>query len=275
MNKSFAVMALSVIASAAFAQVTVYSNNPGGDAFTDPGTSNPGASQVLGYTGPNNETWAYNEVKDSATIGIDTVNARSGNGSLHINTLGGTHGSGKATMSLFRSNLGSLGALDSLTNWSADVYTESCDFAGQAMALRLYVSNGVASGYLIFDTTWQPGNNPNLAFGTWNNVDFAGSPSTFYVRGNGALTGASYLNTANEVTFGSAMSSLAGKGFQVFEANAGFGTSSGAFNGFVDNYTLGFGGQSTTYNFETVPEPMTMGLLAAGAAFVARRRKKK
>ncbi|MFM9872736.1 MAG: PEP-CTERM sorting domain-containing protein [Fimbriimonadaceae bacterium] len=276
MNKTIAALALLVVTTSAFAQVTVYSNNVGGDAFTDSGTVNPGASQLIGsYTGPNTEVWAYNEVKHNAVVGIDTVNPRSGNGSAHIQTLGGANTNGKASISFGRLNGGSLGGFDTLTNWSADVFTQSSDFAGQAMVLRLFVSNGTDSGFLVFDTTWQPGNNPNLAFGQWNNVDFTSNPNSFWVRGTGSLASAGNLNTGSEVTFASAQSLLAGKGFQVFGANAGFGTSSGAFDGFVDNYTIGFNGQSTTYNFEAVPEPMTMGILAAGAALVARRRKKK
>ncbi len=276
MNKTLAVMALAVVSTAAFAQVTVYSNNAGGDMYSDPGTTNPGASQLINsYSGANTEAWAYTEMKDNAQIGIDTANPWNGNGSAHIKTLGGASANGKATIAYGRLDAGSLGSFDSLTNWGADIFTASSDFAGQAMVLRLGISNGTESGFLVFDTTWQPGNNPSLAFATWNTVNFTSAPGTFFVRGTGSLSSAAALNTANEVSFASAQSLLAGKGFNVYSANAGFGTSSGAFDGYVDNYALGFNGQSQTFNFEAVPEPMTMGILAAGAALAARRRKKK
>ncbi|HLO97050.1 MAG TPA: PEP-CTERM sorting domain-containing protein [Fimbriimonas sp.] len=253
----------------------VYSNNFGGDAFTDPGTSNPGASQLItSYVGPQTQVWVYNEVKDDAIVGIDMVQPRSGNGSAHIQTLGGSNTNGKASISMGRLDANPLGSFDSLTSWSADVYTASSDFANQAMVLRMYVSNGTTQGYLVFDTTWVPGNAPVMPFGQWNNVDFVANSSSLYLRATNSLATAF---GSSEQTFGSWQSALSGGNYQVLSVNAGFGTSSGAFDGFVDNYSLGFGGNTTTYNFEAnaVPEPASMAALGAGALALLRRRNRK
>lgn len=267
-------MAFAVVSTAAFAQVTVYSNNVGGDAFTDSGIANPGAfQQVTSYTGPNNEAWFYNEVKDDATIGIDTAQAYNGNGSVHLKALGGAHTNGKASITLTRLDAGSLGAFDSLTHWNADIRTESSSLSNQSMILRLYVSNGTNQGFLVFDSGWTPSVAPTITYGTWQNMDFIANSNSLYVRGTNSLVTA--LGTAAEMKFSDVQTALNGGGYQVLAANSGWGTASADFEGFVDNYTLGFGGNSTTYNFEAVPEPMTMGILAAGAALAARRRKKK
>lgn len=273
MNYKIAALATIGLSAFSFGDI-VYSNNPGGDAFTDPGIVNPGASQLIGtYVGPQTQVWAYNEVKDSAVIGIDTDNPLSGNGSLHIKANGGAFTNGKASITMGRLDAGSLGSFDSLTHWSADLYTASSDFANQAMVMRMFVDNGTTSGYLIFDTTWSPGNAPSMPFGQWNNADFVADSSTLYVRANGTLAG---VFGGTEQTFATWQGLLLGGGYEVKSINAGFGTSSGAFEGYIDNYTLGFGGQATVYNFEAnpVPEPASMAAIAAGVAFMARRRKR-
>lgn len=265
------------VTSSAFAQVTVFSNNVGGDGFTDPGTTNPGASQLItSYTGPNTEVWAYTEVKDMATVGIDGTNPYGAgmNGSAHIRTLGGGNTQGKASIAYGRLDSQALGTLDNLSAWSADFYTNSSDFAGQSMVLRMYVSNGNYSGYLVYDTTWQPGNNPTITFNSWNTIDFLNNPGVFYVRGTGNLNDANALGTSSEMSFTVARNLLTGKGFNVYSFNAGFGTSSGQYDGFVDNYTIGFGGSNTVFDFEVVPEPATMAVLALPAIAAFRRKKK-
>lgn len=60
----------------------------------------------------------------------------------------------------------------------------------------------------------------------------------------------------------------------VTSVGAGFGGSSGQYDGAIDNYTLGFGGNSTTYNFEAVPEPMTTSVMALGALAALRKKRK-
>ncbi len=66
--------------------------------------------------------------------------------------------------------------------------------------------------------------------------------------------------------------------YNVLGVSAGCGSGWGSFSGAVDDITFGFNGASTTYNFEVVPEPGTLALLAAfgltalGAAWMRRRR---
>lgn len=276
-------VAIGVVAltTVSLAQVTVYSNNVGGDNYSDPGTVNPGAGYLINsYVGPNTEVWAYNELKDNAQIGIDTAQPLSGNGSLHLKALGNPNS--KASIGLGRLDGGALGSFDALTHWNADIRTESSAATNASMILRLYIGNGTNAtngsrqGFLVFDTLWSTVHpQPTINYGTWQNMDFIANASTLYVRPTNTLITALFpqLDSSQELTFASAMSTLAGQGYQVWGANAGWGTSGTAYEGFMDNYTLGFGGNATTYNFEAVPEPATMTILAAGAAFLARRRK--
>jgi hypothetical protein len=62
--------------------------------------------------------------------------------------------------------------------------------------------------------------------------------------------------------------------------NVGFATTTSKFVGYVDNFTIGVNGGSTTYNFDptptATPEPGTLALLGSGllgAAAVRRRRR--
>ena len=57
--------------------------------------------------------------------------------------------------------------------------------------------------------------------------------------------------------------------------SAGVGSGWDTLQGAVDDITVGFGGASTTYNFEVVPEPATVALVGAGLMgllMVVRRR---
>ncbi len=65
------------------------------------------------------------------------------------------------------------------------------------------------------------------------------------------------------------------------EFGIGSGWGSGTFSGFVDNVSIGFGNNATTFNFETVaanvvPEPGSFALMGLGifAALGARKRKR-
>jgi hypothetical protein len=44
----------------------------------------------------------------------------------------------------------------------------------------------------------------------------------------------------------------------------GYASPGDVFNGYVDNVTVGVAGQNTTYDFEPVPEPATLGLFGLG-----------
>lgn len=276
MNKTLAVVALSVISSAAFAQVNIYSNNPSGDAFTNAGGTGA-AQQISSPTGYNNASWYYTEVKNGGIVGIDTVNPRNGNGSAHFNVAANGAG-GRADMELRDTTLGFLGLFDDVTAWSVDTFTQSSDLANAALVLRLEVFSLTAGlyGNLVFSPTDTPGFNSPVTGGQWNTFDFF-APSTGFMLNATSSLGATYGAQLGGTpkSFSDWQTTLSGQDFVVLSANMGWGTATAGFEGFADNYTLGFGGQSSTYNFETVPEPMTMTILAAGAAIAARRRKKK
>jgi hypothetical protein len=283
---AFAALSLVVTASAQ-SNVTVYANNPSGDAFTNAGGS--GINQnVTSWTGLGGEVWRYSNVRDQGVVGISTNQPRSGDASARIQTPG-TTGNARSDMNLIAGTSGSLGNLDSLSHWSLDARTDSSSFANQAPVIRMTVfsatdinlSNGSAGvfGEIALDTTWDPGNHPTFTFGQWNNIDLIGGNR--FVRASGGslrqynpgyLGGTSY--TGDTQTLSSLLGLLAGKGYIVTSVGAGFGGTSGQFDGAIDNYTLGFGGNFTTYNFEAVPEPMTMTVMVLGALAALRKKRK-
>ncbi len=281
MKKILAVLGMAVLVSASFAQVTVFSTNAGGDFYSDPTPSNPGGTVAINsYIGPNGAQWFYNEMKDSAVIGINGTQARSGNGSVQLNSIGtATNPNSKASITYARSDLGALGNVADLTHWGADLRTEATPLSNANFIMRLYVGdgtnaiNGNRQGFLVWDTQWNPGfSHPAITYGQWQTFDLMSIASSLWVRPTNSLITTLQPNlTSGEILLSDALSILGGLNYKVFSANAGWGTSNTPYEGYMDNYTLGFNGVGTTHNFEVVPEPATMSLLALAAL---RRRKK-
>ncbi|MBL8066848.1 MAG: PEP-CTERM sorting domain-containing protein [Armatimonadetes bacterium] len=276
--KITAVAVASLAVSSAFAQTTIYSNSPTGDAFTNAGSS--GAFQtVASPTGFANASWYYSEVKNGGIVGIDGANPRTGseNGSAHFNVAANALG-GRADMELRDTTAGYLGLFDNVTAWSVDTYTLSGDIPNSALNLRmeLYNPNNNMYGNLVFDPTDTPSFNTPVTGLQWNTFDFFSAGNTYKLNATSSL-GAAYgalLSGGTPMTFASWQSALAGQGFLVLSVDMGWGTATSAFEGYADNYALGFGGQTQTYNFEVVPEPATMAVLALPALAALRRRKK-
>jgi hypothetical protein len=278
-------------ASALAANVTVYSNNIGGDAFVNASTSVQG--QSVGATG-----WYYNNVRNTGLAGINSTFARSGNGSASMVTAFGPGGnSSKADIELLSGgvNLGgnfyassSFGRLGDLTSLSYDWYRDSVseNETGQHAVVRILVdADGDLSttgdrGGLVFERAYNGGG--AVPTDAWVTEDIFA-----YGGGNGA----------NMWTFGAGMTfAQEGYGVDLSEWMAGAGTIDGdsAVLGFsmgvgsgwapslgaVDNFTFGFGGSSTTYNFETaggqvIPSPLAGVMGAAGLFGVAGVRRRR
>ncbi len=285
-----AAMATMVGASALAANVTVYSNNIGGDAFVNASGANQG--QAVGATG-----WYYNNVRNSGLAGINSTFARNGNGSASLVTAFGPGGaSSKADIELLSGgfNLGgnyvatsSFGRLGDLTELSYDWYRSSAsqNNAGQHAVVRILVD---ADGDL--NTT---GDRGGLVFERAYNGGVASPTDTWVTEDIFAYNGG---NTANMWTFGAGMTfAEEGYGVDLSEWQAGQGTisadsavlgfSMGVGSGWaeslgaVDNFTFGFGGSSTTYNFETagqvIPSPLAGVMGAAGLFGVAGIRRRR
>lgn len=270
-----AIAALSLVVSAS-AQMTVFSNAGAlpGDSFTNAGGTNTG--QAVGTTG-----WHYNNVRNSGIVGINNTYARSGDGSLYFETTIGPSGaSSKADAEFFRSSAAngagnftatsSLGALSALTSLSYDWYRDSTSSASsvQHAALRLQVVSAdlTQSGYLIFERAY---NGSVVPTDTWNSDDIFANRTTFNMWSTGSLPGAfSNFTTTLDQWMNSSMN------YQVIGVSTGVGSGWGPFRGAVDNVQFGFAGANTTYNFEAVPEPMTMTVMALGALAALRKKRK-
>lgn len=244
----------------AVADTVVIPSNAGspGDFYTSHSAS--GATVSVGTTG-----WTYANVRNDATIGINTTFARSGDGSVYLSTTGtgdkadimyGTEGSGPA-----------LGLLSDFTSLSYDWYTQSSTVGGAAPSLRIYVGDGTHFGYLV----WDPANNgSSLPTGAWQSGDAFTSGvgiSGLYGTGNLPNGGGIVNSTPQSMVDWKALLT----NYSVYGVNAGVGSGwNGNFVGAVDNIAFGFGANSTTYNFEAVPEPSSVALaLIAGGAGLA------
>ena len=264
----WAVAVAAVAAHGARADVVVYSNDgPPGDAVTGSGDS----SVAIGTSG-----WSYSNLRPGATIGISNstagfnVNyAPLGDGSVVFRSVDGT---AKADINY---DTDGTHLLSELTQLSYDWYRDSSsDNPGaQAPSLRLYVSDGVNQGYLVWEPTYNgmPGNVTTDAWVSSN--AFAAGQDKFWATGS--LPGAAPPEIGLK-SIADWKSELGG--YAVLAVNSGVGSGwNGTFLGAVDNIAYGFHNQTVTTNFEVVPEPssIAMGLIAGGlglAASIRRRR---
>jgi hypothetical protein len=277
-------------ASALAANVTVYSNNIGGDAFANTTSTNLG--EAVGVTG-----WYYNNVRNSGAVGINSTFARSGNGSASfIGAVGPGGASSKADIELLSGGVdfggnyyasSSFGRLGDLSALSYDWYRAGISGAndGQHPALRILVdADGDLDtindrGGIVFERAYNGGG--AVPTDTWVSEDI-------FAYNGGA--------TANMWTFGAGMTfAEEGYGVDLSEWQAGLntidgdsavigfsmgiGSGWGTFLGAVDNFTFGFGSTSTTYNFEVdaaiIPTPLAGVMGAVGLFGVAGARRRR
>ena len=271
-------LAMILAAPAAHAAV-VTANDPSGDAFTNPSSSNQG--QAIGDSG-----WYYNNVRAGATVGIDTAYPRSGNGSVSFSSPQG----GKADVEFLPNALpfsgnyastASLGAFSVLTSMSYDWYRDASSTATSRLhpSLRVLLDRdgNLATtgdrGGLVFERTYNNLTTPvdqwvsdavsattkvwNFGLGIGNEADINGNG---YAYDSSLSDWQAYMPTAAVIGFSSGV----GSGWQPFD-------------GAVDNISWTLNGVTTTTNFEVapsdVPEPASLGLIAIGLAGLALRKR--
>jgi hypothetical protein len=279
-------------ASALASNVTVYSNNNGGDAFTNAGTSVAG--QAIGSSG-----WHYNNVRNNGVAGISTQFARNGNGSLAFNLTQGPGGnSSKADVEFFNTAAAngngnfaptsSLGTLGSLSSLSYDWYRSSGGAANQwlhaVVRLQVFDANTGANGYLVFEREVNR-NDFGGAFAaapvdTWVSEDIMSGDYRLWATGgslpnnlNGTNGVAQYYDARRLSEWMSQFSD-----YLVVGLSLGVGSGWGSYTGAIDNVTFGFSGNNTTYNFEVegqvIPTPLAGVMGGAGLMLVGARRRR-
>lgn len=275
------VAALCAFAGAAYAtNITVY--NPTG-LLTNAGGSGIGDAVV-------GDSWVRRNVRSDGAVGITTNYARSGNGSAFLST--NTNTNGKADFEYFFSDAFSGGkTLGAMSGLSYDWYRSSTSnaLAHYMPAFRIYVdADGNAATtndrlYLIYERAYNP-NTAAVPTDTWVTDDIfnfngAGQSANLWQRRfSPGTTVEQYDISLQEWIAGQTTA-----GGLVLSADSvvyglSFGVGSGwnsTFEGAVDNVTIGFGGNNTTWNFEVIPlpGPALMGFAGlAGLASVRRRR---
>ena len=194
--------AVTLLAGSAPAAV-VFSNNIGGDAFTNAGTS--GTGQAIGAS-----NWYYNNVRNNGIVGINSTFARSGNGSAYMETTQGPGGfSSKADVELMptatangNGNFNSTSAMGRLANLSSfgyDWYRASTSTTSsiQHPSLRVQVVSADLTqfGYLVFERAYNGfGNAPT---NTWQTDDIYANAATYNLWATGSIANAFTYNTEN------------------------------------------------------------------------------
>ncbi|MCS6951084.1 MAG: PEP-CTERM sorting domain-containing protein [bacterium] len=270
----------AVLATAVSAQTIVYSNNPApGDLFVNAGPANQG--QAVGTSG-----WYYNNVRNNGVVGINTTYPWNGNGSVYFNT---PSGAAKADIEYLvnavsvSGNFFSAGViapfsqLQSLSyRWYRDSSSTVAAHFHPVVRVLLDADGNLLTtsdrGGLVWEGVYQTVSSPwtpaSAPTNSWQSYTVTDS-SYMWNFGLGIGFAANINSTpyAYDATLAEWKNYFPNAVIIGFSMGVGSGWN-GVFTGAVDGISWTINGQTTSFNFEVVPEPATMALFGLGLAVV-------